>query len=188
MTTLAMIGLGSNLGDRRAHLEYATAALAETPGIVVLAVSSYHQTAPVGGPGGQGAFLNAAAALETSLAPIELLRRLQTIETAQGNSGSTLGRTDLNRPVVHGSGSSVRPQPLDPALIPYVATPLAAVSPIRPCTPGRDRPGRDRPPHRSNGCRPRGQSRSSTQVHRYRGLSAPSCALPRRRLGRLGRD
>lgn len=89
MTTLAMIGLGSNLGDRRSHLESATALLGEAPGITVRAISSYHQTAPVGGPGGQGAFLNAAAALETSLTPLELLQALQSIETAQGRIRET---------------------------------------------------------------------------------------------------
>ena len=51
MGTLALIGLGSNLGDRKAHLDGAVAALAATPGVAVRAVSSYHETAPVGGPG-----------------------------------------------------------------------------------------------------------------------------------------
>lgn len=84
MGTLALIGLGSNLGDCRAHLDAAVAALAEAPGIAVRAVSSYHETAPVGGPGGQGDFLNAAARLETASGPFELLRALQHIEQAAG--------------------------------------------------------------------------------------------------------
>jgi 2-amino-4-hydroxy-6-hydroxymethyldihydropteridine diphosphokinase len=78
--TLALIGLGSNLGDRKANLDGALAALSGTPGIEVRAVSSFHETASVGGPPGQGAFLNAAAALEVGLSPPELLRALHAIE------------------------------------------------------------------------------------------------------------
>ena len=80
MGTLALIGLGSNLGDRKANLDGALAALSGTPGIEVRAVSSFHETASVGGPRGQGAFLNAAAALEVGLSPPELLRALHAIE------------------------------------------------------------------------------------------------------------
>ena len=80
MGTLALIGLGSNLGDRKANLDGALAALSGTPGIEVRAVSSFHETASVGGPRGQGAFLNAAAALEVGLSPPDLLRALHAIE------------------------------------------------------------------------------------------------------------
>src|SRR2546429_685313 len=81
MATLAQIGLGSNLGDRKAQLDAAVAALAEAPGVAVRAVSSYQRTEPVGGPAGQDAFLNAAATLETALAQSvrpaeEVFRRL----------------------------------------------------------------------------------------------------------------
>ena len=65
MATLALIGLGSNLGDREAILAGAVAAMDGTPGIEVRAVSSFHETAPVGGPPGQGPFLNAASLIET---------------------------------------------------------------------------------------------------------------------------
>ncbi len=84
MGTLALIGLGSNLGDRKALLDGAVAALAETPGVKLNAVSTYRETAPVGGPSGQGPFLNAAAAVESSLDPFPLLARLQEIEDAAG--------------------------------------------------------------------------------------------------------
>ena len=84
MGTLAFISLGSNLGDRKAQLESALAALADSPDVLVRAVSSFHETPPVGGPGGQGAFLNAAAALETSLEPTDLLSLLQSIEHRAG--------------------------------------------------------------------------------------------------------
>lgn len=84
MSTLALIGLGSNVGDRRAILDGAIAALTATPGITLESVSSYHQTTPVGGPDGQGPFLNAAAALDTNLAPSALHRRLMEIERESG--------------------------------------------------------------------------------------------------------
>jgi 2-amino-4-hydroxy-6-hydroxymethyldihydropteridine diphosphokinase len=84
MSTLAMIGLGSNLGERKALLDAAVAALSAMQGIVVRAVSSYHETKPIGGPSGQGAFLNGAAALDTTLEPIELLRALKLIEAEAG--------------------------------------------------------------------------------------------------------
>jgi 2-amino-4-hydroxy-6-hydroxymethyldihydropteridine diphosphokinase len=84
MSIRALIGLGSNLGDRRATLDAAVAALAGTPSVAVRAVSSYHETAPVGGPSEQGTFLNAAAVLETMLDPFALHGRLQQIETQAG--------------------------------------------------------------------------------------------------------
>ena len=84
MSTLALIGLGSNLGDRKAMLDGAVAALRGTSGVTVRAVSSYHETEPVGGPPGQGPFLNAAAVVETDLDPIALLGRLQAIEARFG--------------------------------------------------------------------------------------------------------
>ena len=76
---IAHLGLGSNLGDRRATLDRAVGALGR-----VVAVSRYHETRPVGGPAGQGAFLNAAAVVETDLGPAELLRHLQAIERGAG--------------------------------------------------------------------------------------------------------
>jgi 2-amino-4-hydroxy-6-hydroxymethyldihydropteridine diphosphokinase len=84
MSSLALIGLGSNLGDRRATLEGAIAALAASPGVDVRRVSSFRETEPVGGPPGQGTYLNAAAVLETRLDPVELLHILQAIETRFG--------------------------------------------------------------------------------------------------------
>ncbi len=72
MGTLALIGLGSNLGDRKAILDAAVEQFRQTPELIVRSVSTYHETKPVGGPAGQGPFLNAAAALETTLEPIAL--------------------------------------------------------------------------------------------------------------------
>lgn len=84
MCSLALIGLGSNMGDRRENLEGAMQALQNVPGVSVRHVSSFLDTEPVGGPPGQGRYLNAAAALETTLDPFKLLRLLQQIEARFG--------------------------------------------------------------------------------------------------------
>ena len=76
----AFIGLGSNLGDRRAELRRGVAQL-ETGGDVV-AVSPLYETEPVGGPEDQGAFLNLVVELATGDTPRELLRRCQAMEEA----------------------------------------------------------------------------------------------------------
>lgn len=77
----ALIALGSNLGDREAHLRFAVEKLAALG--KVRAVSSFHDTAPVG-YADQGRFLNAAAALETELEPQALMRELLRIEAERG--------------------------------------------------------------------------------------------------------
>ena len=84
MTTSAWISLGSNLGDRHAILDEAMLRLGQTPGVAVARLSSYRETRPVGGPPGQGPFLNAAARLETTLSPRELLAAMQAIERDLG--------------------------------------------------------------------------------------------------------
>lgn len=74
--TRVLLGLGSNLGDRHAHLRDAVAALSG-----VTAVSDVYETDPVGGPR-QGAFLNLVVALDTDLEPRELLGLCQRLEAA----------------------------------------------------------------------------------------------------------
>jgi 2-amino-4-hydroxy-6-hydroxymethyldihydropteridine diphosphokinase len=81
--TRAFLGLGSNLGDKRAHLEAALAALAHTPGVEVRRVAHFYRTAPLG-PVAQDWFLNTVAELGTTLAPRELLARCHEIEQALG--------------------------------------------------------------------------------------------------------
>src|SRR5688500_17557737 len=80
----AYIALGSNLGDRQAYLERALEALRARPDVRVTRVSSVYETRPVGGPAGQGPYLNAAAEVETSLEPAELLRVLLQVEAELG--------------------------------------------------------------------------------------------------------
>ncbi len=74
----AHISLGSNLGDRQATLAAAVAALDEHPASAVTAVSALYETAPVGPD--QPRFLNAAARLDTALAPTDLLQVLLDTE------------------------------------------------------------------------------------------------------------
>jgi 2-amino-4-hydroxy-6-hydroxymethyldihydropteridine diphosphokinase len=80
---VAAVALGSNLGDRKAHLSIALAYMGVLPSTKVSASSSIHETAPVG-PQDQGPFLNMAALLTTSLPPRQLLEALLAIEKACG--------------------------------------------------------------------------------------------------------
>jgi 2-amino-4-hydroxy-6-hydroxymethyldihydropteridine diphosphokinase len=80
---VAYVALGSNLGEREAHLRAALAGLRATPGVASVACSSLYETAPVGPPG-QGPYLNAVARLATRLAPRALLARLQALEREAG--------------------------------------------------------------------------------------------------------
>jgi 2-amino-4-hydroxy-6-hydroxymethyldihydropteridine diphosphokinase len=80
---LAFLALGSNLGDRRAHLSAALEALRQA-GVSVERVSSLYETRPVGGPAGQGDYLNACVQVRTQLEPLELLRLLLRIEESLG--------------------------------------------------------------------------------------------------------
>jgi 2-amino-4-hydroxy-6-hydroxymethyldihydropteridine diphosphokinase len=79
-----LLGLGSNLGDREAALRAALAAIDALPDVRLRKQSEYHLTQPIGGPAGQGEFLNAAAVVETSVAPLRLLDELKQIESRLG--------------------------------------------------------------------------------------------------------
>jgi 2-amino-4-hydroxy-6-hydroxymethyldihydropteridine diphosphokinase len=83
------IALGSNLGDRAAHIQTALAELEEQGDIRVLRCSSLHETDPVGGPPGQPRYLNAAAELDTQLPPRALLERMLAIESRHGRERHT---------------------------------------------------------------------------------------------------
>jgi 2-amino-4-hydroxy-6-hydroxymethyldihydropteridine diphosphokinase len=77
------LGLGSNLGDRRAHLEAGLGALAER-GVEVLASSSVYETEPVGLILDQPDFFNACLQIETRLEPEPLLDVCKQVERAVG--------------------------------------------------------------------------------------------------------
>lgn len=80
---VAFVALGSNVGDRHGHLATARAAIGALPGCRLVAATVPEETAPVG-PVAQGAFVNQMVALETTLAPLDLLDRLLEIERAAG--------------------------------------------------------------------------------------------------------
>ena len=83
MTRTGYLGLGSNVGDRAAHLRAAIAALPEH-GVEVEAVSSAYETEPVGEVLDQPDFLNAAVRIRTELEPEALLEVCKAIEVEQG--------------------------------------------------------------------------------------------------------
>jgi 2-amino-4-hydroxy-6-hydroxymethyldihydropteridine diphosphokinase len=82
--TRAFIALGSNLGHPRRQIARAIATLRATPGIRIVAISPDYATAPIGGPSQQPDYVNAVAAIETTLSPRALLREMQRIERLQG--------------------------------------------------------------------------------------------------------
>ena len=81
---IAAIALGSNVGDRRGHLEFAVSRLRNL--LDSLKVSSYHETEPVGAPGAQALYLNAAAVGKTTLSARALLDELMRIERERGRA------------------------------------------------------------------------------------------------------
>ncbi len=99
---IGYLGLGSNVGDRRANLERAVALL-PARGVTVLASSSTYDTDPVGEVLDQPDFLNACIRIETELGPEELLDACKDVERE-------LGR-DLKGGIRHG------PRPIDVDLL-----------------------------------------------------------------------
>lgn len=92
----AAIALGSNLGDRHAHIHEAIDALGRLPGTRVVRVSTILQTEAVPSPGSDpetvgGPFLNGVAIVETELSARELLTGLMAIEKAHGRRRDALG-------------------------------------------------------------------------------------------------
>ena len=81
--TRAHIGLGANMRDRLQFLQRAVKRLGETIGMQVIDVSSVYETEPIG-PTDQPWFLNAVAAVDTSLSPVMLLDQTQAIERTLG--------------------------------------------------------------------------------------------------------
>lgn len=78
-----LLGLGSNVGDRRAHLQAAADALPSF-GVRVIGASSVYDTDPVGEVLDQPSFLNACLLVETELEPLELLGVVKSLELQLG--------------------------------------------------------------------------------------------------------
>jgi 2-amino-4-hydroxy-6-hydroxymethyldihydropteridine diphosphokinase len=131
---VACVGVGSNLGERECHVAAALVALKRTPGISELRVSSLWETAPVGGPAGQGPYLNAVARFETTLTARVLLDRLLEIERIHGRERSVpdaprtldLDLLLVGDRVIHEEGLTVPHPRLH--LRPFVLAPLREVA------------------------------------------------------------
>ncbi|MGH3423546.1 MAG: 2-amino-4-hydroxy-6-hydroxymethyldihydropteridine diphosphokinase [Nocardioidaceae bacterium] len=80
----AVLAIGSNLGERLNNVQGAIAALADTPDVTVVSVSSIYETTPVGGPPDAYDFLNAVVLIDTTLTVHTLLDRCLAIEDAFG--------------------------------------------------------------------------------------------------------
>jgi len=76
------IGLGSNLGDRKANLREAEEKLAALPETRIVKASSLYESEPLGNA--KTWFVNSVLELETEFEPDELLKRTKAIETTMG--------------------------------------------------------------------------------------------------------
>ena len=103
----AYVALGSNLGDRAAHLRAARDALGRLPKTTLVAASSVEETAPLAGMA-QPPYLNQMVLLETRLGPWELLAACQAIEQAAGRVRSERwGARTLDLDIVRFGGRRV---------------------------------------------------------------------------------
>lgn len=132
----AWLGLGANLGDRRACLGAAVRELAAAPDIRVTAVSGLWESAYVG-PGEQAPYLNACVEIETHLTPPALLGLCKTLERAHGRAPDThLAPRPLDLDVLlYGDLRQADAEPLLPhprlAERAFVLEPLAEIAPRR---------------------------------------------------------
>jgi len=128
--TRAFLALGSNLGDRAFELRRAVAALDE-----MTAASSVYETEPVGGPDGQGPYLNMVVQLATERTPRQLLETCRALEaTAQRRREVRWGPRTLDVDVLWVDGVTVDEPDLHvphPRLWerPFVLAPLAELAP-----------------------------------------------------------
>jgi 2-amino-4-hydroxy-6-hydroxymethyldihydropteridine diphosphokinase len=84
MTSVAYVGLGSNLGHSRRRLARALRALAQLPRTQLVAASGNYVSAPLGTAEPQPDYVNAVAMLRTALAPAAVLRQLVAVEHRHG--------------------------------------------------------------------------------------------------------
>jgi len=104
----AYIALGSNVGDRNAHLAHARARLAALPKTRLVGVSSVEETAPLG-PVAQPPYLNQMVLLETGLPPADLLAHCRAIEAERGRErGARWGPRTLDLDIVRYGARIVR--------------------------------------------------------------------------------
>jgi len=106
------VALGSNVGDRAAHLAYARERLGSLPGTRLIAASRVEETAPLG-PVAQPAYLNQMVLLETTLEPAALLQHCLRIEAERGRErgrrgGARWGPRTLDLDIVRYGHKTVR--------------------------------------------------------------------------------
>ena len=89
--TTALLGLGSNVGDSEATLTAAIAEIAVLPDVQVVRHSKWYRTPAVGGPANQSDYVNGAAVIETTIAPLTLLAELQHIENGMAANAASAG-------------------------------------------------------------------------------------------------
>ena len=82
----SLIGLGANLNHRVTVLRTAIERLTALPGVTLCSVSQVYETQPIGGPGEQNAFLNAAVLIESHHDPASLLLLLKKLEASCGRT------------------------------------------------------------------------------------------------------
>lgn len=98
-STSVLLAIGSNLGDRIAHLRRGLARLEADGAIRVVRTSSVYATDPVGAAGGE--FLNAALVAQTHLAPEALLDAVKAAERAEGRQGTGHDARPLDVDIVY---------------------------------------------------------------------------------------
>lgn len=104
----AYVALGSNLGDRDAHLAHARARLVALPQTRLVGLSRVEETAPLG-PVAQPPYLNQMVLLETALSPSELLAHCRAIEAERGRErGERWGPRTLDLDIVRYGARTVR--------------------------------------------------------------------------------
>lgn len=81
---ICYLGIGSNLGDRRKNIKLAIQKINAGKDTKVIKISKIMESVPLGGPAGQGKFLNAALKIKTNLTPIRLLKKLKRVEKDLG--------------------------------------------------------------------------------------------------------
>ena len=130
MTRRVLLGLGSNLGDRRRILREAVDSL---PG--VSAVSGLYETDPVGGPPNQDKYLNLVVAIDSAATPRQLLGMCHRLESAAGRvRGERWGPRPLDIDILYIDGERVDEPDLEVPhprmwLRRFVLVPLADVAP-----------------------------------------------------------
>jgi 2-amino-4-hydroxy-6-hydroxymethyldihydropteridine diphosphokinase len=80
------LGIGSNLGNRRKNIKLAVRRIEALEHTKVIKLSKIIETGPVGGPSGQGKFLNAALKIKTDLVPATFLKKIKNIEKELGRT------------------------------------------------------------------------------------------------------